>query len=50
MIQSSQGSEDTKVSVRGSGAQEDDIIGLGILLDGVTLNQGDGEALLQAWT
>ena len=35
LIQSSQGSEDTKVSVRGSGAQEDNIIGLGILLDGM---------------
>ena len=41
------GSEDTKVSVRGSGAQEDNIIGLGILLDGMPLNQGDGEAFLQ---
>jgi len=46
LIQSSQGSEDTKVSVRGSGAQEDDIIGLGVLLDGMPLNQGDGEAFL----
>jgi iron complex outermembrane recepter protein len=46
LIQSSQGSEDTKVSVRGSGAQEDDIIGLAILLDGMPLNQGDGEAFL----
>jgi len=47
LIQSSQGSEDTKVSVRGSNAQEDDIIGLGVLLDGVPLNQGDGEAYSQ---
>jgi len=46
LIQSSQGSEDTKVSVRGSGAQEENIIGLGILLDGMPLNQGDGEAFL----
>ena len=46
LIQSSQGSEDTKVSVRGSGAQEDNIVGLGILLDGIPLNQGDGEAFL----
>ncbi len=46
LIQSSQGSEDTEVSVRGSGAQEDNIIGLGILLDGMPLNQGDGEAFL----
>jgi outer membrane receptor protein involved in Fe transport len=46
LIQSSQGSEDTKVSVRGSGAQEDNTIGLGILLDGMPLNQGDGEAFL----
>lgn len=47
LIQSSQGSEDTKISIRGSDAQDDNIIGLGILLDGVPLNQGDGEAFLQ---
>jgi iron complex outermembrane receptor protein len=47
MIQSSQGSEDTQVSVRGSGIQTDDIAGLEVLLDGIALNQGDGEAFLQ---
>jgi iron complex outermembrane receptor protein len=47
LIQSSQGSQDTKVSVRGSGAQQDDIVGLGVLLDGIPLNQGDGEAFLR---
>jgi iron complex outermembrane receptor protein len=49
LIQSSQGSEDTKVSVRGSGAQEDDIIGLGILLDGLPLNQATGRRFCTIW-
>jgi len=47
MIQSSQGSEDTQVSIRGSGIQSDDIAGLEVLLDGMAVNQGDGEAFLQ---
>lgn len=46
-IESEQGSEDTKVSIRGSGIQSDDIVGLEILLDGMNINQGDGEAFLQ---
>ena len=46
-IQSAQGSEDTKVSIRGSGIQSDDIAGLEIMLDGMNINQGDGEAFLQ---
>ena len=47
MIASAQGSEDTKISIRGSNAQDDDIIGLGVMIDGMSLNQGDGEAYLQ---
>lgn len=47
MVQSSQGSEDTELSVRGSGIQSDDIAGLEVLLDGMAVNQGDGEAFLQ---
>jgi iron complex outermembrane receptor protein len=47
IIQSSQGSEDTQVSVRGSGIQSDAIAGLEVLLDGMAINQGDGEAFLQ---
>ncbi len=48
LIQSSQGSEDTKVSSRGSGIQEDDdILGMAILLDGIPVNQADGQAFLQ---
>ena len=47
LIQSSQGAEDTKISIRGSNAQDDDILGLSVLLDGIPLNQGDGEACLQ---
>ncbi|HEX4086949.1 MAG TPA: TonB-dependent receptor [Chthoniobacteraceae bacterium] len=47
IIESGQGSEDTEVSVRGSGVQSDDIAGVEILLDGMAINQGDGEAFLQ---
>ena len=43
-IQSGQGSDDTHVSIRGSGLQSDDLTGLEILLDGMNINQGDGEA------
>ena len=46
-IQSGQGSDDTHVSIRGSGLQSDDLTGLEILLDGMNINQGDGEAFLQ---
>ena len=46
VIQSSQGAEDTHVSSRGSGQNNDDIIGLAILIDGVPINQSDGEAFL----
>ena len=46
MISSSQGAEDTHVSSRGSGQNNDDIIGLAILVDGIPINQGDGEAFL----
>jgi iron complex outermembrane recepter protein len=47
LISSAQGSEDTKISIRGSSAQDDNIIGLGVIIDGMPLNQGDGEAYLQ---
>jgi iron complex outermembrane receptor protein len=47
MIQSSQGSEDTQLSIRGSGVQSDQISGVELLLDGMAVNQGDGEAFLQ---
>ncbi len=47
VIQSAQGSEDTKLSIRGSGVQNDDIIGVALLIDGVPLNQADGEAFLR---
>ena len=46
VIQSSQGAEDTHVSSRGSDQDNDDIIGLNILVDGIPINQGDGEAFL----
>ena len=47
IIQPGQGSEDNKVSVRGSSVQSDEIAGLEILLDGIPINQADGEAFLQ---
>lgn len=47
IIQSSRGSEDDKVSIRGSGVQNDDLSGLAILVDGIPLNQADGEAYLR---
>ena len=46
VISSAQGTEDTHVSSRGSGQNNDDIIGLTILIDGIPINQGDGEAFL----
>ena len=47
VVQSAQGSEDTKLSIRGSGVQSDNIRGVGVLVDGIPLNQADGEAFLQ---
>jgi hypothetical protein len=35
-----------KVSIRGSGIQSDAIAGLELLIDGIPLNQADGEAFL----
>ncbi len=46
VISSSQGAEDSHVSSRGSGQNNDDIIGLAILIDGIPINQSDGEAFL----
>ena len=47
VVQSAQGSEDTKLSIRGSGVQNEDIRGVNVLVDGIPLNQADGEAFLQ---
>lgn len=47
VIQSAQGAETTKLSVRGSGVQSDDIRGVSVLVDGTPLNQADGEAFMQ---
>ena len=47
-LQTDNGTEMTKVSIRGSGIQsEDEPIGVQFMLDGLTLNQGDGEAILE---
>ena len=37
------GSQDTRLSIRGSGIQSDDILGITILQDGIPINEGDGE-------
>jgi outer membrane receptor protein involved in Fe transport len=38
----------TRVSIRGSGIlSEDEPVGVQLLLDGLTLNQADGEAILE---
>ena len=47
VVQSAQGSEDTKLSIRCSGVQSDNIRGVSVLVDGIPLNQADGEAFLQ---
>ncbi|HVS53510.1 MAG TPA: TonB-dependent receptor [Opitutaceae bacterium] len=39
--------EATKLSIRGSGIQSDETLGVQILLDGLPYNQGDGEANLE---
>ena len=47
-MQTENGSEVTKVSIRGSGVlSEDEPLGVQFMLDGLTLNQGDGEAILE---
>ena len=47
VIESGQGTEATHVSSRGSGQDNDDIIGLALMIDGIPLNQADGEAFPQ---
>jgi iron complex outermembrane receptor protein len=47
-LQSQNGMEATKISIRGSGiVGDDEPIGLQVLLDGFTFNQGDGEVILE---
>jgi iron complex outermembrane receptor protein len=47
-LQSENGMELTKVSIRGSGVlSEDEPLGVIFLLDGFPFNQGDGEAILE---
>jgi iron complex outermembrane receptor protein len=47
-FQTDNGTEVTKISIRGSGIQsEDEPLGVQFMLDGLTLNQGDGEAILE---
>ncbi|HEY2614357.1 MAG TPA: TonB-dependent receptor [Chthoniobacterales bacterium] len=47
-LQTENGTEVTKVSIRGSGIlSENEPLGVQFLLDGLTLNQGDGEANLE---
>ena len=44
VVQSSQGAEDTHLSIRGSGVQSDDLRGVSVLVDGIPLNQADGDS------
>ena len=47
-MQTENGAEVSKVSIRGSGIlSEDEPLGVQFILDGLTLNQGDGEAILE---
>jgi iron complex outermembrane receptor protein len=47
-LQTESGTEVTKVSIRGSGIlSEDEPLGVQFMLDGLTLNQADGEAILE---
>lgn len=47
-LQTDNGTEVTRVSIRGSGIlAEDEPLGVQFMLDGLTLNQGDGEAILE---
>jgi iron complex outermembrane receptor protein len=47
-LQTDNGTEVTRVSIRGSGIlSEDEPLGVQFMLDGLTLNQGDGEAILE---
>jgi iron complex outermembrane receptor protein len=48
ILQSENEMEVSKISIRGSGIlSEDEPLGLNILLDGFTFNQGDGEVILE---
>jgi iron complex outermembrane receptor protein len=38
------GGQETRISIRGSGIQSDDILGITFLQDGIPINEGDGEA------
>ena len=47
-LQSENGAEVSKISIRGSGiTSEDEPLGVMFLLDGLSFNQGDGEATLE---
>lgn len=48
LVTAAQGSEDTQISIRGSGNLENDTIaGTELVVDGIPINQADGEAYLQ---
>jgi len=46
-VDDTNGGENVKISIRGSGIQSDDVLGIEFLLDGLPYNEGDGEALLE---
>ena len=46
-LQANNGTESSKISIRGSGIQSEDTLGVQFLLDGLSYNEADGEALLE---
>src|SRR4029077_5058749 len=48
ILQTDNGTEVSRISIRGSGIlSEDEPLGVQFMLDGLTLNQADGEAILE---
>ena len=46
-VESDNGAQSTRISIRGSGIQADGILGISFLLDGIQFHETDGEALLE---
>lgn len=46
-VESNNAGANVKVSIRGSGIQSEDVIGITVMLDGLPYNEGDGEVVLE---
>ena len=46
-VESNNGGQDQKISIRGSGIQGDTITGIEFLMDGIPFNQADGDTILE---